>query len=103
MVPRASLARQTIPRVPRSNVPLANQIARYASKSEDPPPPPPKQPIDYEAEKEIGQRKLQPKPPGEVTTKSTVRPVIEISDPDHPGKGVDDQNLSKGLSHDVVS
>lgn len=70
----------------------------FASKKDDKAdPPPPKQPIDYERERELAQRKLEARP-SEVSTKSTT--TNELKTPIENTAG--DPILQNELKHDMV-
>jgi hypothetical protein len=96
-----------LPLLPKQKAHL--RYIRFASNKPDKPddesdkkdpPPPPKQ-IDYEAEREIGQRVLKPHPSEVSTDSSTTRkwdstiPVLT-----NPGTS-DETSLNSGLKHDV--
>jgi hypothetical protein len=74
------------------------QRVGFASKKDDKAdPPPPKQPIDYERERELGQRKLEARP-SEVSTKSST--TNELKTPVENTAG--DAILQNELKHDMV-
>lgn len=74
------------------------QQASFASKKDDKAdPPPPKPQIDYEAERKIGERKLEARPE-QVSTKSTT--TNELKTPVENTVG--DAILQNELKHDMV-
>ena len=76
----------------------AFQRASFASKKDDKEdPPPPKQPIDYEAERKIGERKIEARPE-EVSVKSSTTNELKT-----PIENVADQPIMQNeLKHDMV-
>ncbi|KAH8168330.1 mitochondrial inner membrane protein 1 [Sarocladium implicatum] len=75
----------------------ALQRANFASKRDDKAdPPPPKQPIDYEAEREIGKRKLEARPE-QVSVKSTTTNELKTPIENTAGQPI----MQNELKHDM--
>lgn len=80
--------------------PLATwQSARFASSGKQDDPPPPKPKIDYEAERKLGEQKLQADPSA-VSTDSTTRAKW---DKGPRTTATEDESVKGGLHHDIVS
>jgi hypothetical protein len=75
------------------------QAARFASSDKRDDPPPPKPQIDYEAERKVGQQKLEADP-ASVSLDSTTRAKWDSGRPAQSGSS--DENVQEGLKHDIV-
>lgn len=88
-------------RLPSLRPQLPLQVARFASKSEDPPPP--RQPIDREAELKVAHQKLEPRP-SEVSVDSSTTRAWDSTIPVMTSPGTSgESSMNAGLQHDIVS
>lgn len=97
---RAPPAPTTVALQLRKQKPLATwQSARFASSGKQDDPPPPKPKIDYEAERKLGEQKLQ-SDPSAVSIDSTTRAKWDRGP---RTTATEDESVQGGLQHDLVS